>query len=352
MVGKTKIPIGIRKLLYSGLVARHTHNRLNKFITVTKMSTVLQHTSLPSPAVAAHSASQNELGVIVDFVRELSQKFGDSDEKLANYAEILSHLDWSMEDHNKVHRTKFAEFCKINQDGILSRDLKLFRATILDYKAEVFEINFGKIWLSADAENKEVVWRYLLTILAMTAEEGDTKTRAKSELASLIQTVSSRKKGQGNSGMPTSTPSPFSSTSTSTSSSSNAPINNLSQTLGGIVGTMFEKMASNPNSQKIAESQNVEEAISLMLQSGIVSDVMSAFTNPDGSPNTSNMSEIFAAMTGLAGAGGNVDLFSGVTKQNSGSDILQHAQLSAGNESIPKNDEASNTHRKKSKKNK
>jgi len=226
------------------------------------------------------AATPDELSVAVDLVRELKKNFGAKDEKLRNYAEILSHLDRTMEEHNEVHRRKFVDFCTVNRLGILARDIKQFRATVLEYRSGVFEIDFGKIWVDADDSQRAIIWRYLLTILAMTSEEPHIKNRAKSALSEMTRSAAAEAEKKASAPTPAS---PY----------------DFSQAMGGIVGSMLEKMSSNPNAAKIAESNNVEDAIKLMLESGIVSDVMSAFTNQDGTANLESTGDIFGAMSGM-----------------------------------------------------
>jgi hypothetical protein len=209
-------------------------------------------TSPPTSTPLSFANTRDELGVIVDFVTELRYTFGDSDEKLCNYAEILSHLDRSMEEYNKVHRRIFIDFCWRNRFGIIARDLSLFCARVLEYKSGIFEIDFGGILQKADADSVMVIWRYLLTILAMSAEDVDIKIRAKEQLISLKKPAP--KSTPEHAGMPP----------------------EFSHALSGIMGTMFQKMATNPHAQKIADCKDVAEAMSLMMESGLVQDVMSA----------------------------------------------------------------------------
>jgi hypothetical protein len=219
----------------------------------------------PTSTPPTFATTKDELGVIVDFVRELKSTFGASDEKLCNYAEILSHLDRTMEEFNEVHKRIFIDFCWLNRVGIIARDLKLFRATILDYKTEVFEINFGKILQEADAESKLVIWRYLLTILAMSAEDVEVKADAKQQLLILKNPAAP----------PLSLPSEF---------LQGGMPPEFSQALSGIMGNMFQKLATNPHAQKIADCKDVGEAMGIMMQLGIIQDVMSAITGGDDAP--------------------------------------------------------------------
>ena len=213
----------------------------------------------PTSTPPTFARTGDELGVIVDFVRELNSTFGASDEKLCNYAEILSHLDRTMEEYNEVHKRKFIEFCWLNRVGIIARDLKLFRATILDYKTEIFEINFGKILQQADSVSKPVIWRYLLTILAMSAEDAEVMADAKQQLLILKK--------------PAPTP-PLDGLPSDFLQGGIPP--EFSQALSGIMGNMFQKLATNPQAQKIADCKDVGEAMSMMMELGIIQDVMSA----------------------------------------------------------------------------
>ena len=125
--------------------------------------------------------------VITNFITELNEMFGKTQKSLSLYARLItktnetynknldevSHFEPIIQKHNDV----FKKFCMSNNAAILSKDTNKFTVTNIAYSERVY-INISNIFKICDSETREMIWKYLLTITALI----DSTSKAKQVL--------------------------------------------------------------------------------------------------------------------------------------------------------------------------
>jgi len=113
---------------------------------------------------------------ITTFTNELNENFGSNKQNhaLKLYDRLISKTSLSHDKAIKKHIDCFRTFCVDNRDGLLSKDIKKFISSKVEYSPKVY-IDFINIFNLADKETTEVIWNHLLTISALLDPAGNAK---------------------------------------------------------------------------------------------------------------------------------------------------------------------------------
>ena len=113
---------------------------------------------------------------ITTFSNELNENFGSNKQNhsLKLYDRLISKTSLSHDKAIKKHIDSFRTFCIDNRDGILSKDIKKFVSSKVEYSTKVY-IDFISIFNLADKETTDVIWNHLLTISALLDPSGNAK---------------------------------------------------------------------------------------------------------------------------------------------------------------------------------
>ena len=113
---------------------------------------------------------------ITTFTNELNENFGSSKQNhaLKLYDRLISKTSLSHDKAIKKHIDAFRTFCIDNRDGLISKDIKKFTCSKVEYSPKVY-IDFVIIFNLADKETSEVIWKHLLTISALLDPAGNAK---------------------------------------------------------------------------------------------------------------------------------------------------------------------------------
>jgi hypothetical protein len=113
---------------------------------------------------------------ISTFTAQLNEMFGSDKQNhsLKLYERLISKTSISHEKIIKKHIDIFREFCIINRDALMAKDIKKILNYKVEYSPKVY-IDFNNIFKKADKETTEVIWKHLLTISALLDPAGNAK---------------------------------------------------------------------------------------------------------------------------------------------------------------------------------
>lgn len=126
---------------------------------------------------------------ICNFIRDLNDSFGKDQKSLLLYAHLVEKTGIIHEEPIKKHIQCFYNFVKINSEAILSKNWGAFVAFEIRYSDKVF-IDMKEIFEKADSEEKTVIWKHLMTLLAVLDPSSEAKK--------ILQQEKEKKKKQGN----------------------------------------------------------------------------------------------------------------------------------------------------------
>lgn len=112
---------------------------------------------------------------ISNFVKDLNESFGNRQKSLLLYAALIEKTGLMHEEPIKKHIHLFSEFCKNNEEAITDKDVLKFKNPVIQYSEKVF-IDIGSVFSLADKEEKEIMWRHLLTLLALLHPSSQAKS--------------------------------------------------------------------------------------------------------------------------------------------------------------------------------
>ena len=112
--------------------------------------------------------------VIVDFVRNLKEYFGDKVQFIEMYHRLLYKRSFQDVELIQRHVEVFRAFCKCNRAAIASRDTTQFVATKIQFTDRIY-LDVAYIFAHVDAETVPIVWEYLLAISAHLDPANNTK---------------------------------------------------------------------------------------------------------------------------------------------------------------------------------
>lgn len=103
---------------------------------------------------------------ICNFIKDLCDSFGVHQKSLLLYSHLVEKTGIIHEEPIKKHITCFHQFVKENESGILNQKLDEFKTFIIRYSEKVF-IDLEDIFARADKDEKNVIWKHLVTLLAV-----------------------------------------------------------------------------------------------------------------------------------------------------------------------------------------
>lgn len=111
---------------------------------------------------------------ICQFIKDVSDVFGKGQKSLLLYSHLIEKTGIIHEEPIRKHILCFHEFVKTNEEGILNRDFDAFKKTVIRYSEKVY-IDLADIFRRADAEEKEAIWKHLMTLLAVLDPSSQAK---------------------------------------------------------------------------------------------------------------------------------------------------------------------------------
>jgi hypothetical protein len=111
---------------------------------------------------------------ISDFVNAISEEYGKKIKGLKLYARLLKKTTFSHENAINKHVSLFTEFCVRNRDAILSRNQNNIKEEVIKY-SDVVYLNMKNIFNICNSQDKDIVWKHILTISAILDPTGKAK---------------------------------------------------------------------------------------------------------------------------------------------------------------------------------
>jgi hypothetical protein len=123
---------------------------------------------------------------IVNFISDLNDTFGETDNGLQLYNLLLEKTGIINEEPIKKHISIFTEFLNVNKDAILEKNIENMKVWNITYSDKVC-VDLKTIFSKADEENQNVIWEYLLSLLAVFVPDSNAKEKI---LSTKVETVS------------------------------------------------------------------------------------------------------------------------------------------------------------------
>jgi len=121
---------------------------------------------------------------ITSFVSDLNEIYGEKHQPLLFYAHLIEKTGIIHEEPIKKHLTVFRTFITENETGILSKNWKLFKESIIQYSDKVY-IDLNLIFeMTTDKSDLDCIWQHLLTLSALLNPSGQAKEILKKEQTS------------------------------------------------------------------------------------------------------------------------------------------------------------------------
>ena len=122
---------------------------------------------------------------IVDFIHALKEMFGEKQHSLELYDLLMEKTGIIHQEPIKKHIHIFYQFVSENQDAILERNKETLQTTTIKYSEKVF-IDIEAIFKESTNEDAEMIWKHLLTLLAILIPTSNAKQ--------VLQNISTKKK--------------------------------------------------------------------------------------------------------------------------------------------------------------
>jgi phage-related tail protein len=103
---------------------------------------------------------------IVNFIHDLNELYGEEQKSLQYYNLLMEKTGIVHQEPIKKHIKIFYDFCRENEDAILEKDSTKITKWKIEYSEKVF-IDLKTIYESTDDENREILWKHFLTLLAV-----------------------------------------------------------------------------------------------------------------------------------------------------------------------------------------
>lgn len=103
---------------------------------------------------------------IVNFIHDLNELYGEEQKSLQYYNLLMEKTGIVHQEPIKKHIKIFYDFCRENEDAILEKDCTKITKWKIEYSEKVF-IDLKTIYESTDDENREILWKHFLTLLAV-----------------------------------------------------------------------------------------------------------------------------------------------------------------------------------------
>lgn len=125
---------------------------------------------------------------ICNFIKDLNDSFGKDQKSLLLYAALVEKTGIIHEEPIRKHISCFHDFVKENEDAIMNKKSKDFKKSEIRYSDKVF-IDMEDIFNRADKDEMDILWKHLVTLLAVL----DPSSQAKK----LLQEEQEKKKKRG-----------------------------------------------------------------------------------------------------------------------------------------------------------
>ncbi len=104
---------------------------------------------------------------ISNFINELEGVYGEKQRSLVLYNHLINKTTIVHDKPIQKHISIFKEFCVNNRDAILNKDKSKIADGVIEYSEKV-KVDIKSILAEeSDAENLNIIWSHLLTLLAM-----------------------------------------------------------------------------------------------------------------------------------------------------------------------------------------
>ena len=117
---------------------------------------------------------------ICNFIRDLNESFGTDFKSLYLYSALIEKTGIIHEEPIKKHIHIFSEFCKENEQAIIEKDVTQFHSSIIRYSDKVY-IDLIEVFKKADKEEKDIMWKHLLALLALLHPSSQAKSLLKKQ---------------------------------------------------------------------------------------------------------------------------------------------------------------------------
>lgn len=117
---------------------------------------------------------------ICNFIKDLDESFGMNFKSLYLYSALIEKTGIIHEEPIKKHIHIFSEFCKLNENAIIEKDVAQINNPIIRYSERVY-IDILEIFKKADNEEKDIVWKHLLALLALLHPSSQAKNLLKKQ---------------------------------------------------------------------------------------------------------------------------------------------------------------------------
>ena len=128
---------------------------------------------------------------ICHFIKDLNDSFGSEQKSLMLYSHLVENTGIIHEEPIRKHIRCFHEFVKANEEAIMTKNFEALVETLIRYSDKVF-IDMKDVFTRASSSDKEVIWKHLVTLLAIL----DPSSQAKK----VLQEEQQKKKSSGESG--------------------------------------------------------------------------------------------------------------------------------------------------------
>lgn len=223
------------------------------------------------------------------FVLSLADEFKSKQHSLALYARLIEKTTFSHDAAMRKHIACFAHFCIRNKLALEKQDVSKLAEHKIQFSERVF-INIKHLFSLADSDTKRVIWEHLLTISALV----NPSSQAKKHLEKFKSTESAKE----------------------------------SDFLANFVSQVEDKVST-----ANFDESNPMDAISSIMNSGIMENLMSSLGNADAE-NGLDMGKLMGMAQGLLSqlggdAGGGLDLSAMMGSLSNGNIDMEAIQMSA-----------------------
>lgn len=112
---------------------------------------------------------------ICNFINDLESVYGLKYKQLRLYHRLINQTQIGHIEAINKHVSIFREFCLTNREAIYEKDsTKLKASSTVSYSNKVY-INFNHMFDIAEPDTKPIIWRHLLTISALLDPAGNAK---------------------------------------------------------------------------------------------------------------------------------------------------------------------------------
>lgn len=207
---------------------------------------------------------QTLFAAIKEFILELHSSFNTKFYSLVLYNRLLTQTESHHIKAIEKHNNGFIDYCNANKDAILERDETKLSDNSISYSVKV-SLNLKEILRECTKETKDVIWKHLVYIFLLTSSD-DLKDKVKGVLMELNE-----KKDTG------------------------------LQVDDPFIQSILDKVSNQLDCNSASSSTDPMAAITSLLSSGLLPEIMSSVTNEINSGKM-NINSIMKTVTALSGS--------------------------------------------------